>query len=225
MDKKTLKITADGSHTIYLPELDETYHSVHGAVQEANHVFINAGLNFVSNKTTKILEIGFGTGLNAFLTLLESQNVARKIHYVGVEAFPLKESLINELNYLDELEVNKINKENFYLLHQCDWEDYQIITTNFDLKKVRSDIKNFVTHEQFDIVYFDAFGPRVQPEMWDKSVFQKMFKLLNIGGVLVTYCAKGSVKRALKEVGFEVENLPGPPGKREMTRAIKTIDY
>lgn len=221
MDKNALKITADGSHTLYVEELDETYHSVHGAIQEAKHVFINAGLNYTHKDAVNILEVGFGTGLNAFLTLLDSQETNRDIHYTGVEAFPLQEELLNDLNYLKELKAKEKEVKLFHLLHQCNWNSYQFIMDNFRLKKVQTDLNNFIADEQFHIIYFDAFGPRVQPELWDKSIFEKMYKALNERGVLVTYCAKGSVKRTLKEVGFEIESLPGPPGKREMTRAVK----
>jgi len=221
LDKNALKITADGSHTLYVEELDETYHSVHGAIQEAKHVFINAGLNYTHKDAVNILEVGFGTGLNAFLTLLDSQETNRDIHYTGVEAFPLQEELLNDLNYLKELKAKEKEVKLFHLLHQCNWNSYQFIMDNFRLKKVQTDLNNFIADEQFHIIYFDAFGPRVQPELWDKSIFEKMYKALNERGVLVTYCAKGSVKRTLKEVGFEIESLPGPPGKREMTRAVK----
>ena len=221
MDKSALKITADGSHTLYVEGLDETYHSVHGAIQEAKHVFIDAGLNFVEKKHIKILEIGYGTGLNTFLTLLEAHKKKVEVDYVGIEAFPLKAALIDELNYLEELKAGSEEKKLFHLLHQCDWENNQNITANFKLKKVQTDLINYITNENFDLIYFDAFGPRVQPALWEKLIFEKMYNALNDEGILVTYCAKGSVKRILKEVGFEVESLPGPPGKREMTRAIK----
>ena len=221
MDKSALKITADGSHTLYVKELDETYHSIHGAIQEAKHVFIDAGFKHVKKERLKILEVGFGTGLNAFLTLQESQSTNKHVDYVGIEAYPLQKSIVTELNYLKELEATEEEVRWFYQLHQCDWEVYQTITNQLYLKKVQTDINTFITDEQFDIIYFDAFGPRVQPDMWEQTVFEKMFNLLSEGGVLVTYGAKGSVKRTLKTVGFEIESLPGPPGKREMTRAVK----
>ena len=217
-----LKITADGSHTIYLPELDETYHSVHGAIQEAIHVFIQAGLrHFSERKNLEILEIGLGTGLNAFLTLRESDNLGIEIKYTAIEAFPLPKEMINELNYTKELKVSEEECELFELIHSSNWSEDIALPHNFKLLKIQSKIQEFTSSDKFDLIYFDAFGPRVQPEMWGKDVFTKMHDLLNSDGVLVTYCAKGSVKRTLKEVGFKVESLTGPPKKREMTRAIK----
>ena len=221
MDKREFKITGDGSHTLYVEALDETYHSSHGAIQEAIHVFINAGLNHFNKDRINVLEIGFGTGLNAFLTLLEVDKSVIHVKYTGVEAFPLGLDITNQLNYVDEL--NSTNKENeqFKQLHEVEWEGFQKITKNFNLRKTKVKLDIFEATEQFDVIYFDAFGPRVQPEMWTEPVFEKMYNCLANDGVLVTYCAKGSVKRCLKTVGFKVESLPGPPGKREMTRAIK----
>ena len=219
MDKIAFRITEDGSHTLYLEELDETYHSKHGAIQEAMHVFIDAGLNYVNQPQLNILEIGFGTGLNAFLTLKES--TATTINYTSLEAFPLQNNIIEQLNYIEELGLDNDSIKLFSKLHKVEWETYQEIIPAFNLNKVKVELANYKTTEKFDIIYFDAFGPRVQPEMWDKAIFENMFDILSDKGVLVTYCAKGSVKRTLKEVGFEVEPLPGPPGKREMTRAKK----
>ncbi len=219
MDKIAFKITEDGSHTLYLEGLDETYHSKHGAIQEAMHVFIAAGLNHKTAAKLNILEIGFGTGLNAFLTLKESNN--RAISYTSLEAFPLKEEIIAQLNYAKELDLIAADKELFEKMHEVEWGEYQEITTQFHLNKIEVELANYSASEKFDLIYFDAFGPRVQPEMWEKEIFEKMYDVLCDNGVLVTYCAKGSVKRTLKEVGFEIESLPGPPGKREMTRAKK----
>jgi len=221
LDKKEFKITADGSHTLYVPNLDETYHSSHGAIQEAMHVFINAGLNFINKSDLKVLEIGFGTGLNAFLTLLEASKRSRNIKYTSLEAYPLDQEIISQLNYTEELNSTPKEIELFNELHQVEWESYQQITEQFRLSKKQVKLSEFKPTEQFDVIYFDAFGPRVQPNMWTVPIFEAMYKCLAKDGVLVTYCAKGSVKRALKEVGFEIEALPGPPGKREMTRAIK----
>jgi len=219
MDKIELKITEDGSHTLYLENLDETYHSKHGAIQEAMHVFIDAGLKYFKQSKLNILEVGFGTGLNAFLTLQESNDST--INYTSLEAFPLKKEIVNQLNYKSELKLNAVGIEQFEKLHHVEWGSYQEISAKFNLNKVKVELAHYQTSEKFDIIYFDAFGPRVQPEMWEKSIFEKMQSLLSDGGILVTYCAKGSVKRTLKELGFEVEPLPGPPGKREMTRARK----
>ena len=221
MDKLALKITADGSHTLYLESLNETYHSKHGAIQEAMHVFLNAGFHYFDKQKLNVLEIGFGTGLNAFLTLLAAEKNNVKVNYTSLEAFPLKEEVIRTLNYTKELNSSKQEIEWFKFIHQTEWENYQKITPMFNINKVKVELANYKTIEKFNIIYFDAFGPRVQPEMWSKEIFEKIYNSLNDGGILVTYCAKGSVKRTLKEVGFEIEGLPGPPGKREMTRAKK----
>ena len=221
MDKKELKITADGSHTLFVPGLDETYHSRHGAIQESLHVFINAGLRYLNNKNINVLEIGFGTGLNAFLTLLEANKGETTINYTSLEAFPLEMDLVKQLNYTSELEIENNTAELYNKLHEVDWESTQHITNDFKLKKLKIKLDDFESSEKFDVIYFDAFGPNVQPEMWAVPVLEKMYNCLNDNGLLVTYCAKGSVKRGLKDVGFKIESIPGPPGKREMTRAHK----
>jgi len=221
LDKRSFKITADGSHTLYVEKLDETYHSTHGAIQEAKHVFINAGLNYIEKNELNILEVGFGTGLNAFLTLLEAEKKGLKINYTGIEAFPLDEEVIQQLNYKEELRSTVKEEGRYNLLHSVEWESEQKITEPFQLHKIKIELATYTPKEHFDIIYFDAFGPRVQPDMWTEAIFEKMYNCLTKNGILVTYCAKGSVKRGLKTVGFELESLPGPPGKREMTRAIK----
>ena len=223
MDKKVIKITADGSHTLYVPELDETYHSTHGAIQEALHVFIDAGLHyFKDKKEIHILEIGFGTALNTFLTLKESLKTKQIINYDAIEAFPLERTQVNALNYMEILNASDEELIWYNQLHQVDWEENMCIIPSFLLHKMKMDFtKDVVEEKKYDLIYFDAFGPRVQPEMWTMTVFKKIYHLLSKGGIVVTYCAKGSVKRTMKEVGFQVESLPGPPGKREMTRAIK----
>lgn len=219
--KKVFQLTADGSHTLYVEGLDETYHSKHGAIQEAEHVFISAGLDYFTELNLNVLEVGFGTGLNTFLTLLSAQKKNIKVNYTGIEAYPLSDEIIQQLNYTDELNSTKEEQELFQKLHEVEWESVQKITPYFNLIKWEVDLTEFKAEQQFDLIYFDAFGPRVQPEMWTKEIFEKMYTALNPNGILVTYCAKGSVKRTLKEVGFEIEALPGPPGKREMTRAVK----
>ena len=221
MDKKELKITEDGSHTLFIPSLDETYHSSHGAIQESMHVFIAAGLKYIKNKEIKVLEVGFGTGLNAFLTLLEANKSETSINYTSLEAFPLEMSLVKQLNYTSELKLDGNVVALYNRLHEVEWESVQHITNEFKLKKLKIKLERFEASEKFDVIYFDAFAPQVQPEMWTVNVFEKMYNCLNNNGVLVTYCAKGIVKRALKEVGFKIESIPGPPGKREMTRAHK----
>ena len=222
MDKPKIKITSDGSHTFYVPNLDETYHSVHGAIQEAIHVYINAGFNyFSSKKELTVFEVGFGTGLNTFLTYLESVKKEKKINYTSIEAYPLSIESIEQLNYLDKLKVCKLDEQFFNNIHQVRWDEEVEITSLFTLKKLKQQLQYFNVKNKYDVVYFDAFGPRVQPELWEVRILRKMYEALIDGGILVTYCAKGSVKRALKEVGFTIESIPGPPGKREMTRAKK----
>lgn len=222
MDKKELKITADGSHTLFVPGLDETYHSSHGAIQEALHVFIEAGFNHFKKSQIDVLEIGFGTGLNAFLTLLEAKKSGSFVNYTSLEAFPLELNIIEQLNYTSELNLQKSAIDLYYNLHEVEWESVQEISKYFSLTKNKIELNNYYPHNKYDLIYFDAFGPRVQPEMWIVPILQKMYDCLNKDGVLVTYCAKGTVKRGLKEVGFNIESLPGPPGKREMTRAVKS---
>lgn len=222
MDKPEIKITADGSHTLYLKSLDETYHSIHGAIQEAIHVYINAGFNYYKNRAQlNVLEVGFGTGLNAFLTYQESLKNNIEVNYTSIEAYPLQKESIDKLNYLSELNVAEKEIKLFNKLHEAKWNENEKITASFSLTKLELMLQDFTREEQYDVIYFDAFGPRVQPELWETSILQQMFNALKVNGVLVTYCAKGSVKRALKEVGFKIESIPGPPGKREMTRAIK----
>lgn len=223
MERKIIK-TADGSVTIHLPEWDEHYHSKHGAVQEALHVFIKMGLHHFINKTSKsqvsVLEIGFGTGLNAFLTFLESQKLQLEIKYTGVEAYPISSEEISALNYAEKLSVENLSWV-LQKMHDCPWEVQNEISENFKLEKLQKKFDEISARDGFDIIYFDAFGARVQPELWTEEIFEIMYTALKAEGVLVTYSAKGSVRRALQKVGFVVERLPGPPGKREMLRATK----
>lgn len=212
-------ITKDGSHTISIPELGVTYHSHHGAVQESMHVFINAGL-LVSDTSTCILEMGFGTGLNALLTLIEAEKLQRLVHYTALELFPLQREEIIILNYCQQLNREYLNPF-FQQLHACEWEKDIPITPHFTLHKKRKDLINFSTDQQINLIYFDAFAPAAQPELWTKEIFEKLFAMLESGGILVTYCSKGEVRRNMQAAGFTVEKIPGPPGKREMVRAIK----
>lgn len=212
--------TGDGSTTIYLEHLDEQYHSLHGAVNESNHVFINHGLQYVaeSKQEISILEMGFGTGLNALLTLLNSEGL--KVNYTSLEKFPIEEEVIAQLDFWGD---DQKAKEDFGQLHQAKWNTTQQITSAFSLNKLHVGLEEFEPKHKFDLIYYDAFAPKVQPELWTVDIFRKCFDLLNENGILVTYCAQGQVKRNMKEVGFKVEALPGPPGKREMTRAIKLM--
>ncbi len=217
--KRELIITGDGSTTIHLPEWNEQYHSKHGAIQEAYHVFIKNGLDLFDNDLA-ILEIGFGTGLNAFITLLEAERRKININYLGVEAYPISSDEVSMLNYAQSLAV--LNKQILFdTMHQTPWEENIAITSWFQLEKVQAQFENISYQNQFDLIYFDAFGARVQPQLWTETIFKKMYDALKSNGVLVTYSAKGSVRRAMQAVGFTVERLPGPPGKREMLRARK----
>lgn len=218
--KREIIQTKDGSTTIHLEEWNESYHSKHGAIQEAKHVFIKNGLSLFKNKTLSILEIGFGTGLNAFISFLEAQKMDQTIDYVGVEAYPVAPEEILSMNYVDELEAQN-QLAVFEQMHQCNWEEKTVLSNNFSLTKRKQFFQDIDDVEQFDLIYFDAFGYRVQPELWSTAIFQKMYDALKENGVLVTYAARGVVKRSMIEVGFKVEKLEGPPGKREMFRAFK----
>lgn len=220
--KREIIITDDGSTTIHLPEWNEQYHSKHGAIQEAYHVFIKQGLQELSSSEIAILEIGFGTGLNCFITYLSSLDSSLHIKYTGVEAYPVATEEIEKLNYLSELKAEN-HRAVFSNIHSSPWENQQEITPQFLLTKQEKFFSDIDDSEAYDLVYFDAFGARVQPELWTEEIFAAMFKALRSGGILVTYAAKGSVRRAMLAVGFEVERLPGPPGKREMLRARKPI--
>jgi tRNA U34 5-methylaminomethyl-2-thiouridine-forming methyltransferase MnmC len=221
MERKIF-ITSDGSSSIFLPDLDETYHSKHGAIQEAYHVFIRSGLDLFSDGSkVHILEVGFGTGLNCLITYLESERRNLKILYDGVEAYPLKAEEVIQMNYVKELKADEFSHI-FIAMHSISWEENHMIGADFHLKKRKQFFKDIEDKNKFDLIYFDAFGANVQPELWTIDVFKKMFDSLKNNGVLVTYSAKGSVRRAMQEVGFKVERLPGPPGKREMLRGKKS---
>jgi len=211
--------TSDGSNSLHHRELDETYHSIHGAIQESKHVFINAGLHYLNQKQElQIFEVGLGTGLNTLLTFIENKH--QTINYTAIEAYPISIEVAEKLNYLQLL--NAIKQEPiFKTIHTCEWNKSIALSELFSFKKVQSKLQLFDSELSFDLIYFDAFGPRAQPEMWTEEIFEKLYHLTSEGGILVSYCAKGEVKRTLKKVGFEVESLPGPPGKREMTRALK----
>ena len=216
-------ITADGSSSIYLPELKESYHSKHGAIQEAYHVFIKSGLSLFKNESKlAILEIGFGTGLNCLISFLEAKKRKLNIDYIGVEAYPLGNEVIGKLNYVDQLNCDGENLI-FKAIHENPWDEKQKLTDFFSLTKRNQFFNEINDQNKFNLIYFDAFGARVQPELWTERIFVKMYDSLKPDGVLVTYSAKGSVRRAMNAVGFTVEKLPGPPGKREMLRARKLI--
>lgn len=218
--KREIIHTSDGSTTIHIKEWDECYHSKHGAIQEAKHVFIKNGLALFPNQKVCILEIGFGTGLNAFITYLEAKDLGQTIDYVGVEAFPISEEELRSMNYPEELNALD-SKIIFDKMHDSKWEEKNNLDEKFSLTKRKQFFEEINDIEKFDLIYFDAFGYRVQPELWTVAVFERMYKSLKKGSVLVTYAARGVIKRNMIEVGFTVEKLAGPPGKREMFRARK----
>ncbi len=222
--KKTVKdmqpipiITSDGSHSLFVPGINEHYHSVNGAIQESLHVYITAGLNECSKINISVLEIGFGTGLNAFLTFLEAEKRNLNIEYFCLEKYPLDEDITVQLNYASILSPQHQNI--FEKLHSSSWENTHLITPFFSLKKINADINTYhFDNQNFDVVYYDAFAPDKQPEVWNPDIFRKIYTTMNPGGIITTYCAKGAVRRMLQSVGFKTERIPGPPGKREMLR-------
>ncbi|MCI9844622.1 tRNA (5-methylaminomethyl-2-thiouridine)(34)-methyltransferase MnmD [Flavobacterium pectinovorum] len=220
--KREIIKTLDGSTTIHLQEWNECYHSKHGAIQEAKHVFIKNGFDLFEGKPVSIFEIGFGTGLNAFITFLEANDSQQNIDYTGVEAYPVNSEEVLAMNYVSELEAEAFENI-FKKMHECEWNQKNEITSNFSLTKRKQFFDEIDDFEIFDLIYFDAFGYRVQPELWSTEIFQKMYNSLKPNGVLVTYAARGVVKRSMIEVGFTVEKLAGPPGKREMFRAHKKV--
>jgi tRNA U34 5-methylaminomethyl-2-thiouridine-forming methyltransferase MnmC len=218
--KRELRQTADGSSTLFVPELQEHYHSINGAIQESNHIFLGCGLHTIEKATVSILEIGFGTGLNAWLTALDVESSQKRVSYTSLEKYPLTREEIALLNY-PQLAETPFSAELFQRIHNAAWGENIDLAPLFTLKKIESDVQAFVSTQTYDIIYFDAFAPAVQPELWTEEIFRKMYNALNRGGILVTYCAQGQVKRNMKAAGFRIERLPGPPGKREITRARK----
>lgn len=220
--KRELFTTADGSSTFFVAQWDEHYHSIHGAIQESNHVFIAAGLKYFIEKyqpqTIKIYEVGFGTGLNAFLTASYIQNTSLKIEYYASEAYPLTLQEIELLNYTDQMD--DVQKDLFLKLHDTPWNEKVEINPQFTLIKQNEFLETRSTIGNIDLIYFDAFAPSAQPELWTEAIFENLYNDMSDKGILVTYCAKGSVKRAMKSSGWKLEAIPGPPGKREMTRAF-----
>jgi tRNA U34 5-methylaminomethyl-2-thiouridine-forming methyltransferase MnmC len=220
--KRLVVHTADGSTSIHLPEWNESYHSKHGAIQEAQHVFIKNGLDLFQNQALSILEIGFGTGLNSFITLMEAPKRQLTIQYAGVEAYPVIAEEWQHMNYVAELQADE-QAHLFELMHNSAWEQEIAITPTFSLCKRQQRIEDVADQNQYDLIYFDAFGYRVQPELWSDEIFRNMYVALKPNGVLVTYAATGAVRRSMLAAGFSVEKLAGPPGKREMLRATKNF--
>ncbi len=223
---REIQITEDGSHTIFNAEMNVAYHSKHGAIQESMHVFIQSGLIYFINKNPQqkyssinIFEVGFGTGLNALLSLQQSITFHQKIFYQSLEPHPLSIKKIEQLNYTQLL--NKELQQNFIAMHEGEWNKEISIHPLFSLKKMKTGLQQFETEEKFHVIFFDAFDANAQPELWTEMIFEKMFKMLHLNGLLVTYCSKGTVRRAMQAAGFNVEKLKGPPGKREIIRATK----
>ncbi|HSD15329.1 MAG TPA: tRNA (5-methylaminomethyl-2-thiouridine)(34)-methyltransferase MnmD [Flavobacterium sp.] len=218
--KRKIIQTEDGSSSLLMEEWGETYHSRHGAIQEAKHVFIQNGLSLFKEQSVVILEIGFGTGLNAFITFLEAKKFNQNINYVGVEAYPILPEEVVKLNYVAQLDATQYDTE-FQRMHSSEWGKNIILSDSFTLTKRKQFFNEINDKDCFDLIYFDAFGFQYQPELWSVEIFRIMFDALKENGVLVTYACRSSIKRAMLEVGFKVEKLKGPPGKREMLRAVK----
>ena len=212
-----VEYTADGSSTLYIKELDEHYHSIKGAITESNHIYRDCAFVYRSNgKLLRLLEIGFGTGLNATVTAMAA-NAERPIHYITLEKYPVSEELLSTLNYTDI-----VNKDLFMAIHAAPWGKETAITPYFTIEKRNCDYLSDELPDSIDIVYFDAFAPEKQPEMWSREAFTRLYNILNTNAVLTTYCAKGNIRRMLSDIGFIVERIPGPPnGKREILRATK----
>jgi tRNA U34 5-methylaminomethyl-2-thiouridine-forming methyltransferase MnmC len=214
-----LLITEDGSNTLYVPEIDECYHSSHGAIQESRHIFIEAGLKQCEKSEINVLEVGFGTGLNAFLTMIEAERSGKQIQYVSLEKYPVETEKALPLNYPEELFPEK--RSSFELMHISAWNEKVQLTSFFSLEKIETDFTQYIPVDKFDVVFFDAFSPEKQPEMWTQERFELIYKYCNDAAILTTYCAKGVVRRAMQAAGFTVERLTGPPGKREILRGIR----
>lgn len=218
--------TQDGSHTLISGAFGVSYHSRYGAIRESMHVFLDAGLFplLLEKKSLSIFEMGLGTGLNVLLTFLASREHHFKVsRYEAIEAFPLALEQVGALNYPAQLRLSPADREVFLQLHACPPEELQRLSADFYFCKKLTTLEAYVPSQQFDLIYYDAFAPSAQPDLWTSAALGKMYDALLPGGVLVTYCAKGEVKRSLRALGFEVESLPGPPGKREMIRASRQL--
>lgn len=214
--------TEDGSNTIYLPEMNEHYHSTKGAMTESKYIFIEQGFNHCDKKSVNILEIGFGTGLNAILTFIEADKINKETIYDSIEKYPLGKVFVDELNYVSI--IGEENRLRFDDIHNCLWDKDVKLSQFFTLHKINGDLTSHIFERNYDIIYFDAFAPEKQPEMWTQQIFDQMYHLLNKGGILTTYCAKGVIRRMLQASGFKLERLQGPPnGKREILRATKLL--
>jgi len=213
--KRSIITTKDGYHSIFIEEMNETYHSIHGSIIESQHIYINNGIKKISKRKISVLEVGFGTGLNTILTLKNSSR--KNIYYITLEPFPLNSNIYNKLNFHNHLDIDK---NTFQKIHKVDWEKDVEISDNFTLHKTRSRIQDLITKKKFDIIYFDAFAPKKQPSIWEDKILRKCYLLLKNNGFLITYCANGEIKRRLYNNGFNIEALQGPPGgKRSITKA------
>jgi tRNA U34 5-methylaminomethyl-2-thiouridine-forming methyltransferase MnmC len=219
-----VRLTGDGSTTLFSHTFSEHYHSVFGAITESKHVFIENGLQTVTKNPVSVFEIGFGTGLNAYLACLDAKQNKRTVTYYAIEKFPLENPVVESLNYPGLLATEESGKKIFNALHEAEWGKPVAVTSAFSLFKIRADLCLFHPIFNYDVIFFDAFAPDRQPEMWTTEIFRGLYNKLNPGGILTTYCVKGHVKRSMKEAGFRVEKLPGPPGKREMLRAVKVME-
>lgn len=214
-----LQETGDGSHTLYNEQLDETYHSHHGALAEARHVFIKEGLEYVSKHDAKVLEVGMGTGLNVILSIEHARKNDLNVEYTTLEPYPIDLPTIEQLNYISL--IGEQWQADYDKIHTCEW-GLPVDFTNLKLIKHKATLQDVdLPSDYFDVIYFDAFAPRKQPDVWELDNIKKCFSLLKPGGVLVTYCANGQFRRDVKAAGFIMNSIPGPPGKREMTRAVK----
>jgi tRNA U34 5-methylaminomethyl-2-thiouridine-forming methyltransferase MnmC len=222
--QRVLTLTKDGSHTISIPEMNVTYHSHHGAIQESQHVFIEAGFRYLQEmnpvQPLRIFEMGFGTGLNALLTCIAANEAEIPVQYTAIEFFPLENEKIATLNYCTQLDREDM-KDIFIKMHTVEWNKEVKLPAAFSFRKINADLLAWTADQKFNLVYYDAFAPTAQPQLWTPKVFSKIFDMLEPGGVLVTYCSKSDVRRAMQAAGFRVTKIPGPRGKREMVRAIR----
>ncbi len=223
--EKEIIVTSDGSHSIAIPAIGVCYHSTHGAIQESMHVFIDAGLRYTNSLAgtchdLSILEMGLGTGLNALLTIVEAEKNRQKIYYEALELHPLETQLYTELNYCEQLQRPDLQPL-FNLIHSCPWNSTVTLSSYVRFRKIKQDLQVYQGAGLFNIIYFDAFAPEVQPELWTGAMFEKLYALTGRPGLLTTYCSKSIVRKAMTAAGWQVEKIPGPPHKREMVRAIK----
>ncbi len=219
MKPKLIK-TEDGSHTLYIEEMDEQYHSIHGAIQESNHVFIEAGLKHIKSDNIVIFEAGFGTGLNALLTYIYAKQNNKKVHFNTIELYPIEQDHIDALNYPEVLDSDYTDI--FRKLHSAAWDSTTVIDDTMTITKHNKDLTTFKHTTEYNLIYFDAFAPDKQPHLWTEDIFNSIAQNTSKNGILTTYSAKGDVRRALIKAGFEIERIPGPPGKRQMMRGTKT---